>query len=81
MDLESCGSKKMLLYFCSANSFLHIVILSMILAFLIFFLCFGIGAFVICFKQAILKRLVNDLAAMCGLVVPIALAHAGCILA
>ena len=44
-----------------------------------FFLCFGICAFVICFKQAILKRLVNALAAMCGLVVPIALAHAGCI--
>ena len=42
-------------------------------------MCFGIGAFVISFKQAILKPLVNGLAAMCGLVVPIALAHAGCI--
>ena len=33
-----------------------------------------------CFKQAIWKPLVNAFATMCGLVVPIALAHAGCII-
>ena len=31
-----------------------------------------------CFKQAIWKPLVNAFATMCGLVVPIALAHAWC---
>ena len=36
---------------------------------------FGIGAFVICLGLAIWKPLVNA-ATMCGLVVPIALAHA-----
>ena len=34
--------------------------------------------FVMCFKQAIWKPLVNAFATMCGLVVPIALAHAWC---
>ena len=33
-----------------------------------------------CAKQAVWKPLVNAFATMCGLVVPIALAHAGCII-
>ena len=34
--------------------------------------------FVVCFKQAVWKPLVDAFATMCGLVVPIALAHAWC---
>ena len=36
----------------------------------------GLIPFLLCFKQAV--PLVNAFATMCGLVVPIALAHAGC---